>query len=175
MDTLVVKNIKELTTITEIETNKPVYVEDANRFYAKNGAGEWEPVKFNGANSNVQMSLYDMNKQIIKQLGVPTEEELARQLDLCDEYDTNMAQKYYLLYGKEINYFTLFHNDEFAGGSYGPLSQMVSECLKNVGTIYNISLTEAKDAIEIWVLPEGNEEVTCMYLFGYDQGVVEFG
>ena len=175
MDTLVVKNIKELTTIIEIETNKPVYVEDANRFYAKNEAGQWEPVKFNGANSNVQMSLYDMNKQIIKQLGVPTEEELARQLDLCDEYDTNMVQKYYLLYGKEINYFTLFHNDEFAGGSYGPLSQMVYECLKNVGTIYNISLTEAKDAIEIWALPEGNEDVTCLYLFGYDQGIVEFG
>ena len=175
MNTLVVSNIKDLTSITDIETNVPVYVEDSRRFYAKNEAGQWEPVKFNAGNSNVQMSLYDMNKQIIKQLGTPSDEELARQLDLCDEYDTAIKQEYYLLYGKEISYFTLFRFNHYAEGNYGPLSAMVYECLKNVGTIYNISPTEAKDAVEIWVLPNGEEDVTCMYLFGYDQGVVEFG
>lgn len=167
-------NKKEDLIAVDVETNVPVYVEKEQRFYAKNADNIWEPVQFT-SESNVQMSLYDMNKQIIKQLGIPDEEELARQLDLCDEYAGNMKQEYYLLYGKEINYFTLFHNDVYAEGNIGPLSQMVYECLVNVGTIYNISLTESADAVEIWVLPEGEEDLTCMYLFGYDAGVVEFG
>ena len=175
MNTLVVNNIKDLTSITDIETNVPVYVEDSCRFYAKNEAGQWEPVKFDGANSNVQMSLYDMNKQIIKQLGDLSDEQIEAVLDIFEEYYSNTIQQYYLLYGKEMSYFTLFHYDEFAEGSYGCLGELVIECLTNIGPIYSISLTEAKDAIEIWVMPEGKEEVTCLYLFGYDSGVVEFG
>ena len=167
-------NKKEDLISVDVETNVPVYVEHDQRFYAKNQDNIWEPVQFN-SNSNVQMSLYDMNKQIIKQLGTPSDEELARQLDLCDEYDTAIKQEYYLLYGKEISYFTLFHFDHYAEGNYGPLSAMVYDCLKNVGSIYSINPTEAKDAVEIWVLPEGSEDVTCLYLFGYDSGVVEFG
>ena len=177
MNTLVVNNIKDLTSITDIEINVPVYVEDSGRFYAKNEAGQWEPVKFNAGNSNVQMSLYDMNKQIIKQLGKMSKEQLESETttEIFNEYWSITKQQYFLLYGKEISYFTLFHYDEFGEGSHGFLDALVIECLNNVGEIYSISLTEAKDAVEIWVLPDGEEDVTCMYLFGYDQGVVEFG
>ena len=175
MNTLVVNNIKDLTSITDIEINVPVYVEDNGRFYAKNEAGQWEPVKFNAGNSNIQMSLYDMNKQIIKQLGDLSEEQIEAVLDIFEKYHSIAKQEYYLLYGKEISYFTLFHCDEFGEGSHGGLGELVIECLTNIGPIYSISLTEAKDAIELWVLPDGKEDVTCLYLFGYDQGVVEFG
>lgn len=167
-------NKKEDLISVDVETNVPVYVEHDQRFYAKNQDNIWEPVQFN-SNSNVQMSLYDMNKQIIKQLGDLSEEQIEAVLNIFEEYSSIAKQEYYLLYGKEISYFTLFHYDEFGEGSHGGFGELVIECLTNIGPIYSISLTEAKDAIEIWVLPEGSEDVTCLYLFGYDSGVVEFG
>ena len=58
-------NKKEDLIAVEVDTNVPVYVEKEQRFYAKNADNIWEPVQFTNE-SNVQMSLYDMNKQIIK-------------------------------------------------------------------------------------------------------------
>lgn len=168
-----VHKIEDLIAV-EAETDVPVYVEKEQRFYAKNADNIWEPVQFTNE-SSVQMSLYDMNKQIIKQLGDLSEEQIETVLDIFEKYHSNTIQQYYLLYGKEMSYFTLFHYDEFAEGSYGCLGELVIECLTNIGSIYSISLTEAEDAIEIWVMPDGEEEVTCLYLFGYDSGVVEFG
>jgi hypothetical protein len=34
-------------------------------------------------------------------------------------------------------------------------------------------MTEANDAIEIWVI--NNDKPTCLYLFPYDMGLVEVG
>ena len=36
-----------------------------------------------------------------------------------------------------------------------------------------VVLTEAADAIEIWVIY--NDEPTCLYLFPYDMGIVQVG
>ena len=168
-------NKKEDLIMVDVEPNVPVYVEKEQRFYAKNTDNVWEPVQFANGESNISMSLYDMNKQIIKQLGDLSEEQIEAVLNIFEEYSSIAKQEYYLLYGKEISYFTLFHYDEFGEGSHGGFGELVIECLTNIGPIYSISLTEAKDAIEIWVLPEGSEDVTCLYLFGYDSGVVEFG
>ena len=76
---------------------------------------------------------------------------------------------YYMLYGKEISYFTLFRviDSDYFGYE-------VIECLKNIGAIKAIDFTETKDAIEIWVENE-NDEPTCLYLFPYDNGIVEVG
>ena len=49
----------------------------------------------------------------------------------------------------------------------------VIECLKNIGVIKAIDLTEENDAIEAWVDNEG--EATCLYLFPYDNGIVQVG
>ena len=47
------------------------------------------------------------------------------------------------------------------------------DCCKNVGIIKAMDLTESQDAIEIWV--ETSEGPTCLYLFPYDNGVVQVG
>ena len=116
--------------------------------------------------SGINMGLYDMNKQIIAQLPELT--------DLEDKYYTinNLHAKfnnfYYMMYGKEISYFTLFKivDPTYFGGD-------VVDCLKNIGTIKAIDFTEAQDAIEIWV--ENEDGPTCLYLFPYDSGVVQVG
>lgn len=117
-------------------------------------------------NSGINMGLYDMNKQIISQLPELT--------DLEDKYYTinNLHAKfnnfYYMMYGKEISYFTLFKiiEPQYFGNE-------VIDCLKNVGIIKAIDFTEAQDAIEIWV--ENENGPTCLYLFPYDNGVVQVG
>jgi hypothetical protein len=116
--------------------------------------------------SGINMGLYDMNKQIISQLPELT--------DLEDKHYTinNLHAKfnnfYYMMYGKEISYFTLFKiiEPQYFGSE-------VIDCLKNVGIIKAIDFTEAQDAIEIWV--ENENGPTCLYLFPYDNGVVQVG
>ena len=85
-----------------------------------------------------------------------------------------------MLYGREINYFTLFVKDE--NWELESLDIGVIECLNNIGTIYSIEYTKEKDAIEIWVEVETNTDteeieklITCMYLFPYDAGIVKVG
>lgn len=73
-----------------------------------------------------------------------------------------------MLYGKEISYFTLYKiiKPQCFGNE-------VIDCLKNIGIIKAIDFTETQDAIEIWV--EDDNGPTCLYLFPYDNGVVQVG
>lgn len=85
---------------------------------------------------------------------------------------TAADNKCYMLYGKEIGYFTLFMRDSY-NWEIETLDLAVMECLANVGPVYSIELTANKDAIEIWVKDTQRDLLTCMYLFPYDNGVVK--
>lgn len=139
---------------------------EANKgcFVYHNGA--WNKITTEG--SNMSMGLYDMNKQIIAQLPTLAEDELKEKKYAIDALESKYNNEYYMLYGKEISYFTLFKIVEPQYFSYE-----VIECLKNVGDIKAIDLTEDKDAVEIWTMADG--EATCLYLFPYDLGVVQVG
>jgi hypothetical protein len=74
-----------------------------------------------------------------------------------------------MLYGKEISYFTVFKIKEHCA-----FAHEVIDVIKNVGSsVKAIDLTEAADAIEVWVMY--NNEPTCLYLFPYDMGLVIVG
>ena len=126
--------------------------------------GNW--MLINMDSSGINMGLYDMNKQIIAQL--PELTDLEEKEEVIHGLHIDWGNFYYMLYGKEISYFTLFKMKE---PQY--FGKEVIECLKNIGTIKAIDFTEAKDAIEIWV--QIAEEPTCLYLFPYDSGVVQVG
>ena len=125
------------------------------------------------------ISLYELNRSIIKQQGPLKEEDIKSKMDMLKAF-SHTFEKYSLLYGKEINYFTLFVKDK--NWELESLDLGVIECLSNIGTIYSIEYTKEKDAIEIWVEVEINPDteksekfVTCMYLFPYDAGIVKVG
>ena len=125
------------------------------------------------------VSLYELNRQIIKQQGPLEEKDIKSKMDMLKAF-SHTFEKYSLLYGKEINYFTLFVKDK--NWELESLDLGVIECLNNIGTIYSIEYTKEKDAIEIWVEVEINPDtekseklVTCMYLFPYDNGIVKVG
>ena len=124
----------------------------------------WNELKMEGGGIN--MGLYDMNKQIISQL--PALTDFTKAIENVRDLHGKYWNQYYMMYGKEISYFTLFKvcgKNEFG--------QDVIDCCMNVGTIKAMDMTEAEDAIEIWV--ENEDGPTCLYLFPYDSGVVQVG
>ena len=54
-------------------------------------------------------------------------------------------------------------------------SVAVCEIISKLGKVMSIEVTEAEDAIEIWIVPEGEESAFAFYLFPYDAGVVYYG
>ena len=125
------------------------------------------------------ISLYELNRSMIKQQGPLEEKDIKSKMDMLKAF-SHTFEKYSLLYGKEINYFTLFVKDK--NWELESLDLGVIECLNNIGTIYSIEYTKEKDAIEIWIEVEINSDteeseklITCMYLFPYDAGIVKVG
>lgn len=125
----------------------------------------WQEVKLESGGIN--MGLYDMNKQIISQMPILEDFEKAMN-DIWTLYET-YHNKYFMLYGKEISYFTVFKIIE---PQY--LGEEVLDCCLNVGLVKAMDLTAAGDAVEIWVQPQDGEP-TCLYLFPYDSGIVQVG
>ena len=122
--------------------------------------------KINMESSGIDLSLYDMNKQIIAQL--PDLTDWDRVEALFNKFHYNYRNKFYMMYGKEISYFTVFKvNEPDLFGS------VVMDCIPSIGIVKAIDMTEAEDAVEIWVM--NNDEPTCLYLFPYDMGLVEVG
>ena len=126
--------------------------------------GKWVPVTSDGA--GLSLGLYDLNKQIIAQL--PELANLNKAIQTIDALHEMYHNKYYMLYGKEISYFTLFKLIE---PQY--FAQEVLACLRNVGKIKAIDPDEPGTAVEIWVEADGDP--TCLYLFPYDSGLVQVG
>lgn len=126
---------------------------------------QWNAIKMDS--SGFEMGLYDMNKQIISQL--PDLTDWDRVAEVLTNFDIDWNNDYYMLYGKEISYFTVFKIKE-----HNEFAREVVDVIKNVGSaVKAIDLTEAADAIEVWVMYK--DEPTCLYLFPYDMGIVQVG
>ena len=99
---------------------------------------------------------------------MPTLTDLEDRKDVINNLNKTYHNEFYMLYGKEISYFTLFRIKE---ANY--FADDVIDCIKNVGEVKAIDATEDNDAVEVWVIVD--DEPTCMYLFPYDMGVVQVG
>lgn len=127
---------------------------------------KWITVK--SENEGIQMGLYEMNKQIIDQLPALDRTEIVNKMVGIQALHDHFQNKYYMLYGKEISYFTVFeiivpHR----------FSLDVIDCLNNIGEIKAIDNDTTGSAMEIWVQAEDGP--TCLYLFPYDNGIVRVG
>lgn len=172
METKKVLNYNKLQKLKKEEGLQVYCLADKKFYICKNS--EWHPVE-----PSVAMSLYEMNKQIISQLDPVNEEEIR---NIIQNWYNNNTCEYYLLYGKEVSYFTLLeHNrgnrqemqilDKCAEEDF---TNVIIDCLKNIGEVKSISETENKDALEIWVRWDDEVQETCMYLFDYTKGIVYF-
>jgi hypothetical protein len=141
------------------------YATDTQETYIyNNGWQVFENIKVEGKGLN--MNLYDLNKSIIAQLNDIT--NFTDAINLINEFKEQTKNNYYMLYAKDISYFTIFHIEKY--GEFMNIGDGVVECLHNIGQVKSIDYTEAKDAIEIWI--QQDEEIICAYLFPYDNGIV---
>lgn len=141
---------------------------------------EWTSVKAD-TNSEIQMTAYDINKQVIDQLPALTEEELEDKKDIIGQFVKDTNNEYYMLLCREKNYYTLCHRvpgmnpspaDNVRQYSEWPneiitTEDLIIECSRCLGEIKSIELVDG--AVEIWVTDPFDTYV--MYFFPYDGGV----
>jgi hypothetical protein len=120
-------------------------------------------------NGNIQMNMYDVNKQLISQFPPLDDEQLKASCDLITAFAKEKNNTYQMLLCRDIGYYTLFHIS-FVAEWEEYFCDMVIECVSSVGSIKAIDQVEG--AIEIWVQPK-EQEPMAMYLFPYDAGVIE--
>ena len=142
------------------------YSPETKKLYVYN-EGEWKIVT---GETNFGMTIYDLNKQIIAQMGVlegiPREEAHLRITDMA----AVSQNTYFMLLCRDINYYTLFKLDKDNSGLCNIASE-VFECAEEIGAIKSAEGVES-GAIEIWVHPVDGDPI-AMYLFPYDAGVIE--
>ena len=136
--------------------------------------GEWvaqEIGETTSTSGEVSMSLYEMNRQLINQLPDYNEEAWDGAKEILKEYLEKHNHSYYMLYGRELSYFTVFHKEDSA--EFVDLFSALKICLDSVGSVRSFDF-DGETAIEIWVKPDVASAVTCLYLFPYDDGVETF-
>ena len=117
-------------------------------------------------------TLYDMNKQIMQQIGEPLKDlQLASiQMKLEDWFNWQI-DGYAMLLCHERRDYTLFHLYQKANKNPPAIAaKELILCLKNRGEILSIE-EDSNQAWEIWLRID--DEPYCYYLFNYDEGVIE--
>ena len=121
------------------------------------------------ANGNLQMNIYDLNKQIISQMATLSDEDLEDSKQLIRGYFQEHENEFYMLLCKDISYYTLFHIVDYI--TEPAAADEVIACIKEIGAVKSIDRTN-DGAIEIWA-HHGEAQPLAMYLFAYDMGVIE--
>lgn len=139
--------------------------ESKNLFIYKDG--EWKYISFQS--TQPQMSLYELNKQLISQAPILSKEEIEKEVAKVGIWMKETSNTNFMLYGKEISYFSLFKREQLF---YSIDLEKICVALKAVGDVRSIEITEDRTGVEIWVLTKEGKN-TCLYLFPYDTGVIE--
>ena len=164
---LTISKASLLKNLCNHEEGEIAYAADEDKYY-KYEDGSWNETELEEAptRQELKMTIYDMNKQLAKQMPPYDEqqiEDVKKKLREWKQDDVNL----YMLYGKEISYFTLFQKQILAKDNF---VEAVFTCLNNLtDKIYSFEIVD-DNAIEFWV--DYEDEATCMYLFNYDAGVV---
>lgn len=173
---LTFKTIEQMEACTTDE-HVCAYCEENGKFYTFH-EGKWVVIEENIKELMPSpMQLYELNKQFVSQLPPLTEQDLKDRKEMVDNW-VDESIDFYLLYGREISYFTLFQRckDEAITES---ISDILFECLDGIGTVISMDvLTELDEpTIEIWVkiaVEDQEDFVTVLYLFDYTKGVEKF-
>ena len=160
-----VKTLNTMNALKNHKENEECYCEETQKSYRWIG-NEWEEIE----PSKISMNLYEMNKNIISQLPEIKPEDIDKSIFSNILRDDN----HYMLLCKEYGYYTIFENSCGYEDVVDTFENEVYDIITHIGTIHTIEPTE-DGAIEIWIKPNGEEEVFVFYLFPYEQGVVYYG
>lgn len=164
---ITVRHYKDLKALQNHGEGEVAYVQKEKQGYIYHD-GKWVLIKSDG--SGIKMNLYEINKSIYSQMDPLNDEALEY---LKNDINKNFTGDYYLLYGQEISYFTLFVKTSSTFNE--TLGEVVVDCLKSFGKIYSYEIKDDEGVIEIWVHNEKNNLATVLYFFNYKDGVVYYG
>ena len=145
-----------------LESGQRVQVGEEDLIWDGAAWKKYEPPK-------VEMSLYDMNAQLISQLPTLTEEQIYDKIKEINEFSSKINSNYYMLLCKEMSYYTVFVKKQY-DSEFDTIGDALIACLdwceiKSIDALDN--------EVEIWVMNE--ETAYCMHFFDYQSGIVEFG
>jgi hypothetical protein len=146
----------------QLESGQRVQVGDNELILDGAAWKEYEPPK-------VEMSLYDMNAQLISQLPTLTEEQINDKIKVINDFASNINSNYYMLLCKEMSYYTVFVNKKY-DGEFETVGHALVTCLDWCEVK---SIDALENEIEIWIVYK--ETAYCMHFFDYQSGIVEFG
>lgn len=117
------------------------------------------------------LTIYDMNKAIVSKeptLDLSKGTVMNKLIDgLMDWFGKRLAT-YYLAYGRNVHYVTMFKNS--ASNSFNEASaQLVVDTIAAVGDI--ISMDYEEDRIEVWIRTK-DSKAELIYIMPYDDGLV---
>jgi hypothetical protein len=167
MDNVIkVQNFSILSALPNHTEGEVAYCEEEQAYYIYQDG--WKRVEATmDEEHGLQLNLYDLNKQVISQLQDFTDEQLDELKTVITSWRATRGGQKYLMYGKEISYFTLFEPKDDSTENFG---EAVIACLKDFDSVKEYEI--GQDAIEVWI--KTNEDVTVLYLFNYDAGVVTY-
>lgn len=170
MQSITVMNMNSLHAIQHHEIGEVAYVQDIEKYYIYTEGGWvlWNP-SIAPTDSDIQMSLYEMNKQLIAQLPTLEGIKLDEARLTLSHYVNGLehSDEYYMLLCYDLRYFTMFARDQKYEEN---IVDAIMDCLSYVGEIKSVEESEDGQAIEIWIVSEG--EAYVMYFFDYGRGVV---
>lgn len=127
---------------------------------------EWQELELSQTPQDVTMTAYEINRQIYENM--PAMEDFTEISKQIDELVTK--SDCWLLFCKEIGYFSLFNKKENCGESF---SEVFIDCLKYISKeVKEIEILD-NGSVEIWFTTQ-NDITTVMYLFDFKEGLVYY-
>lgn len=162
-----IEQVEKLEDVLEPYHGQTVWCAGEDKVYRYNATEGWQWIP-EDSSTTVGMNMYDINKQIISQLPVLSDEAIEEKLLEIRKFVDETKNKFYMLLCRDINYFTLFMLDLKLADE--TIESVLLECVDNLGNIKAIDQVDG--AIEIWVENEFFENGPyAMYFFPYDGGV----
>jgi len=120
------------------------------------------------AELDIDLTLYEMNKQIMSTLEPMTEADITREIAEIATWFSYEKNYYFMLLCRERDDYTIIHFLDTSKRCY-QASQELLESLRNRGEI--ISIAYEPGVFPIWLRIDG--ESFLYHLFPYDTGVIE--
>ena len=165
MDFIRVSNLNSLNALQQHEEGEIAWVEDVEKFYVWNNGWTILDTK----NTGVNLSLYEVNKQVIAQMPTLSGADLEAARLTLSHYVNGLdhSDDYYMLLCYDLRYFTMFARDQKYEEN---IVDAIMDCLSYVGEVKSVEESADGQAVEIWVTKD--EEAYVMYFFDYGRGVV---
>lgn len=165
---ITVDSYKDLKALRFHGDGEIAYVKKDKKGYVyRQEEDKWIPVNTDG--SGLSMNLYEINKSVYSQME-PLDDNALEYLQR--DIDKGFTKNCYLLYGKEVGYFTLFERKE---GAEETLGEAVVDCLRTFERIYSYEFRDNEEVVEIWIHNFKDDLATVLYLFNFESGVVYYG